>query len=615
MLETLQGEGHVVTHRQLSRIRSKYGCLLRKDPLSKKRGISDVDGTSEVGEGNEEDHQMEDVNAPAPAPLPIEVQIERQESKAKLWAESAERLRNRTRRRRLKGWRGLPADAGLPPRFPSELTLVEGRELLMLDKQMYLDTRHAFEQICQEDGIERKTGCGEGQWPWAKEQLIEGSPHLQSIFNSPAAVHYHPNREPMALDLICMDVTKMMRNKGSHVPLADCKNTLNLTPDDSREARSIFQSILRADHFTAKSEVSKEHWDGLKERWVQHCPPLQRAFSDIQNNEEQARKIKALEKLARDAQKRNRDDQKKVGTTTSKAKAPATPRKAKAAKPVTEQSPTTASQRPDAVATTNQDASHSGIAELASQALAQEHLPPLPPTTSEDRMQIDPDLLVSNLLSLQSGDTTTTTIQPSNPSISIYMRPSPTTLSRFPSLSKVWLEVMTAPYTVATLRKKMLDKIFPDWSSQSVMGRTRNRNVMIQGIADGGASQWDIDEDDEVEAYLKHVGVGKKTFVLDVREGVDEWERAAGMCTIIPLARRCSTNVPQDPYQLHHIFHAPEYPNVASPHPACPPHPMSLNHPARQAGEANAKGKGKVFYDLYEYGGRPMLSFSRVIRL
>ena len=52
-----------------------------------------------------------------------------------------------------------------------------------------------------------------------------------------------------------------------------------------------------------------------------------------------------------------------------------------------------------------------------------------------------------------------------------------------------------------------------------MMGRTRNRNVMIQGIADGGASQWDIDEDDELEAYLEHVGNGKKTFVVDVSEG------------------------------------------------------------------------------------------------
>lgn len=484
MLETLQAEGHVVTHRQLSRIRSKYGCLLRKDPLSQKRKGCDVD---------EED--LEDVNPP---PLPLELHIERQESKAKLWAESAERLRNRTRRRRLKGWRGLPADAGLPPRFPSELTLVESRELLMLDKQMYFDTRNTFEQICQEHGILKKSGCGEGRWPWAKAELIQRSPHLQSIFNSPPAVHFHPNREPMALDLICQDVTKMMRNKGSHVPLADCKNTLDLTPDDSREARSIFQSILRADHFTAKSEVSKEHWDGLKEAWVQQCPPLQRAFSDIQHNEE---KIKALEKLARDAQKRNREDVKKSPIK----KAPAKPKKAKdkapkSTKPITEKS------------TTPGDA-HTGIAELASQALAQEHLPPLPPAPNDDRMQIDPDLLVDSLLSLQSNNT------PSTTSIAIYMRPSPATLSKFPTLPKVWLENMTAPYSVATLRKKMLDKAFPGWSSESVMGRARNRTMTIQGVADGGASQWDIDEDDELEAYLAHIGAAKKTFVLDVRAG------------------------------------------------------------------------------------------------
>ena len=67
---------------------------------------------------------------PGSPSLSPEVMQKRQERFAKLEAESAERWATRKRRRRTRGWAGLPADPPGPPRFPSETTIDEKQGFL-----------------------------------------------------------------------------------------------------------------------------------------------------------------------------------------------------------------------------------------------------------------------------------------------------------------------------------------------------------------------------------------------------------------------------------------------------------------------------------------------------
>ena len=307
MLDTLTSEGYEVSTRQLSKLRRGDGLRMR-DPngpeASRKRKRPSETGDGEPGEAAA---AVQEPLPPPEPPVPLEIQIKRQNRQARLWAESAERLQNRTRRRRTKGYAGLPPDAGLPPRFPSELTLEESRTLLGFDKKTYKEVRDTFEELCLAHGVNRKSSCTPGLWPWLKEELINRSQLLQNIFRIPAAAAYDSNREPMALDLICMDVTKKIRTTGKYLSLSDAKNMLSLTPDDSRDTRNLFLEILHADYFTIKLDVTKEHWESLKEKWIQASPRLQREFQNVPDSDTWDKKQKALEAIARDVQKRNRD--------------------------------------------------------------------------------------------------------------------------------------------------------------------------------------------------------------------------------------------------------------------------------------------------------------------
>jgi hypothetical protein len=98
----------------------------------------------------------------APSPeLSPEVLAKRQERLQKLQAESEERWAARKRRRRTRGWAGLPADPPGPPRFPSETTIDESKAFLSLDSHLYRDIRARFQRICEEADVIKKTIAGE----------------------------------------------------------------------------------------------------------------------------------------------------------------------------------------------------------------------------------------------------------------------------------------------------------------------------------------------------------------------------------------------------------------------------------------------------------------------
>ena len=515
MLETLRNDGYTVSARQISKLRTDAGLIMRIP------GGAEFANRNKSATGETTERPAEEPASPSP-PIPIEIQIARQAQKARLWQESADRMKNRSRRRRTKEYQGLPPDAGLPPRFPSELTLEESRGLLRLDKTMYAEIRGIFKEICQAYNVVRKAGCSPGLWPSVKEELINRSPHLQSIFRIPEAASYDPNAQPMALDIICMDTTKAMRTAAGNITLIDAKNILSLTPDESRDVRGVFDDILKANYYTSKRDFTKEQWDNCKNSWIQQSPRLQEVFGSITSEGDWHHKQKALEIIARDVQKRRRDiDSKRDPNASNKRKAEqartSTPKKQKTQKEKAKKTPKAKEKEPP-----TQDP------DWRSPSGRPPWMPPTPPPQPQQdpsafqannnldslaqaaHAQIDPDLLLAAALpdpasylpqdANQNGQYTQYPAYPAQqqpqqnqpnqnqapqqyqphmqssaspqPSSSrrpsthgngtatpIYIRLSPHTITRYPNLPRVWFDQLSEPYTLIGLKSVLGRKI------------------------------------------------------------------------------------------------------------------------------------------------------------
>ncbi|KUJ08654.1 uncharacterized protein LY89DRAFT_690705 [Mollisia scopiformis] len=335
MLRTLNDEGFDIKERELMRVRAKNRWLLRvPNGMKTKKRDSDQDVINQLqqalypdgqmAEAEVEDEPVDDISMPDPParstrgdspPLSPEVMRKRQERLAKLQAESAERWATRKRRRRTRGWAGLPADPPGPPRFPSETTIDESKAFLSLDNRLYRDIRGRFQRICEEADIIKKTIAGPERWEAAKDRLVQESPHLQSVF---WGNEENQEAKKLALDVVCSDVTKRMRTLERRMTIAEAKNSLGVNPEESRQLRNAFYQVLKADHFTSKLEAGEDHWKELKAQWINSSQLLQNILAPGESDPQHQEKVKAMEVLCRDVMKRLRDDQTKRDPTRKK---------------------------------------------------------------------------------------------------------------------------------------------------------------------------------------------------------------------------------------------------------------------------------------------------------
>ncbi|KAF4971787.1 hypothetical protein FSARC_1480 [Fusarium sarcochroum] len=208
-------------------------------------------------------------------------------------------------------------------RFPSEMTLNDSKEALDLDANTYLETRECFANICQEESIVKKTLAGPGRWDYVKNRLIHERPNLQQVlWLSKESIE----RKQLALDIICTDVTKRLRNQGTKMTLVDAKNELGLNPEESHEVRTALHEVLCNAKFTCKSDGTPEQWEELKKQWIEKSVRLKTV--PLSGDDEQSRrKVRAIEIVARDVIKRKRDEKRLKsiqGTETVKQKSPNT---------------------------------------------------------------------------------------------------------------------------------------------------------------------------------------------------------------------------------------------------------------------------------------------------
>lgn len=368
MADTLQNEGFQINDRELIRLRLRLKLLLRESvPRPKRkqngeggaqneakrkkpkalpgRGLINQLGNAILAESSDSEESPEEEagtytavsgepadeappNQPElePSPLDAEEMLRRQLRQEHLRRESDEKWRTRKRRRRTRGWAGLPADTpGEPPRFPSETTIDEAKAYLGLDNGMYRRLRERFQEICEAEDVVKKTVTGPGKWVQLVQQLIREDTHLVSVFEqepevmqSNDALFRPKGQRALAIDVICMDVTKRLRTMDSRMTLADAKNALGLNPEQTRYVRAAFIAKLRAAHFTNKHEAGEEQWRQLKSAWVSESAHLTRALAQGEAGPEYTRKLRAVEVLARDVMKRQQ--QEKLAKDPSKKK-------------------------------------------------------------------------------------------------------------------------------------------------------------------------------------------------------------------------------------------------------------------------------------------------------
>ena len=514
ILEKLREEGWDLDEYHLRNLRKKHGLLLRvgadgyqpgTESRKRKRTSGAVDGDGERAEENETNGASE----AQPPSLPPEEAARRAQHMAEVQLQSDHLLQTRKRRRRIRGYGHLPPDApGSEPRYKSETSLDECKAYLHLSNEQYIQIRDQYEAICREMGIIKMTLCVEGQWQASKDRLIRENMHLSSVL--------HPlqpdiDKRANALNIICMDVTKRIRDMGKTMTIAEANNILGLNPANSKEVRRLFYEILDADQFTTVVACGKEHLRELEDQWYAKSDILQQAVAG-----RDPQKIKAVNLLSKDVRKRYCDDQFKKDPRRRQwqrqkhygpGPGPARPMSSQTLVPGKKRPKSTGENfDPQQASRTNSNATRKTIVPLGPAWDGQEY-PGFRMTTPVDlvpQINFDLDPLLNETTHgppwppQPSGSASAS--QPAAQSVQAYFRLAPDSLlvGHHP---KMWLGKLSAP-KVEALHK----------AATSKAGAARVAKV--HGIVkneDSTEDRWLIESDDELGIYLEEVGE-KATF-------------------------------------------------------------------------------------------------------
>ncbi|TKA79552.1 hypothetical protein B0A55_02742 [Friedmanniomyces simplex] len=317
MRETLDDEGWELGENEFHKLRKGNGFTRRgaegaydvapfmgsKMAMKRKRGRAEV-----LEEPGDEDWTVAGSSAGAMMSshqqqgLSYEEAHRRAQHLAKLQLESDQALVTRKRRRRIRGYGHLPPDEpSMAPRYNSETTLDECKAFLHLSNDVYATVRLDYEAIARDMGIERKkTVLSNGLWQASKDRLVRENMHLSGVM--------HPlqpdlDRKATAIDVICADVTKRVRDQPKKLTMAEANNGLGLNPSGSKEIRKTFYNILEQDQYTTRLACGDDHWNELRQAWFATSPLLQHVMA-----EGDPQKVRCVDVLCRDACKRYNDD-------------------------------------------------------------------------------------------------------------------------------------------------------------------------------------------------------------------------------------------------------------------------------------------------------------------
>lgn len=275
----------------------------------------------------DQSQQQEPRQTGSQPPDEAELAARREQRKRQIEAEAEELWRTKKRRRHTKQYGFLPPDPAGPPRYPSETTLTEAKEILQLDKAAYLGIREKFYNICMSHGVIKKTLMGPERWKQFKDRLIRESLHLRAAMWDQENIE----QKKLAVEIICNDITKRVRITQTKVSVAEAKRLLGLDPDAGREIRAQLYNILAVERFGPVLEEGIERFRELRQRWIDANEVLKEAWTN-QEDPEHARKVKAVIALGRDAERRYHADVHKRGIDPLRPRSP-TPEPTKKPKP------------------------------------------------------------------------------------------------------------------------------------------------------------------------------------------------------------------------------------------------------------------------------------------
>lgn len=451
-------------------------------------GIAAADAATVTPDGD----QVNEEASPILAPLTSDQEALRQQRLLQIQLESDQKLASNKRRRRIRGFGHLPPDApGLPPRYNSETSLDECKAILHLGNEMYQSVRAEFQRICENRSILKKRKCAEGVWDEAKRSLVGDNLHLSAIMDP---VQPDQDRKRVALDVLCQDVTKRMRVAGNQITVAEANNIIGINPTESKAIRRSLYEILSADHFESRLLSGEDHFQALKQQWLDsNDEKLQQALQS-----QDARQMKAVELLCSDAMKRFREDKNKRGE-----RQPVQRNNSYGPGPGPAWAATAPRSRAGAEARALREAGQP-VPKPKQRSDGTPHLYPPHITISNtnlaqpsEPLHLDPALAAPGPFVIE---------HPSQP-IPAYFRLSPDS-NLTASHPKIWHGRMAA----ATMQ----DLHAAATSKTGVAVATK-----ISGIVknpDGPDDSWQIDLDDELEVYLEAAG-DKPTFMVVLNDG------------------------------------------------------------------------------------------------
>lgn len=564
MLRILTGEGWQIKERELLRMRTKHGWLLRgangfqatfNQTAGQKRNrhgddpaavaedalaeplvdsLIEVHQPPNVGAQKGESPRREASGPPLPQ-LDSHAEALRQARRTELQQQSDSLRAGNKRRRRTHGYAGLPADPPGPPRFPSETTLDESKAFLRLSNEQYQAVRDQFAAICHASSITKKSQAGPEKWQAVKDRLIRDNANLHREFHGPFNGVAQTNKQ-LALDVICMDVTKRMRTSEKRMTITNAKDILSLNPDQSRSLRSEFYSILKADNFVSKLEAGADHWNELKKRWTDSSALVKEVLNrdgGADHDPNHAQKLTALEVLSRDVMKRIRDDVTRADPSRKREGAagpgpgPARPRVS-----------ASSSAQVESVGTVAHTATHSQMSGITRKE-------PVKPRARRPKGKAPVDAPIDPALVGQSDDHSMAQLQAYAASAAASAAPGPSLLSaNHPGANASSpLTANALPHPIAALFRQHADTPiaaaprawFATVTSTSIAElvgaasspqgagsapfAVRKIEGLLPGPSGGPEMPFQIEGDDEIAAYLQYVGNGRVVFAVTLGDG------------------------------------------------------------------------------------------------
>ncbi|KAK0734818.1 hypothetical protein B0T26DRAFT_689717 [Lasiosphaeria miniovina] len=587
MLSALHAEGVNIKDNTLMRMRTKFGFYLRdlgglanpitftngvpskaKAGTKRRRAETDASGSGDESDESESESDSGSSGSPeeesgsgdndtisrglqqsrtAPArPVDHAAQQARREARKRaLEAKSIEDWATKKRRRRSKGWAGMPADPG-PPRFPSETSLSECKVILQIDENAYREIRNSFQALCEAAGVAKKTVAGPEKWEALKDQLVRESIPLRSVMWDPDNME----QKRLAIDVIANDVTKRIRTLSKAMSIAQAKTILGMNPEVGREFRSSLYRMLARENFTTKYEEGLEYWEDIKTRWLTSSKLWEHLLTlSPETDLDYPTKKRALDLLARDALRRYRFD---LNQREKKARAPPPEPQAEPARagnagaargrPRGRGGRTAGPSRPAAAADTRQTMPAATLSPQRSRRAAgaatslhtePRLLPPdadpaPPPQHAAAHPQPDPDLASMHEAALllsaetnidpfleqeQYGHGGYQAHQPAAPqqsaAIAVYFRLHPASAVHVVTGS-IWISALDTR-TIDELRGRALEK-YPGAVCAGIQGIIKDGKGVDLPLP--------VNDDGELDAYFQHVqGVCAPTFSVQLMSG------------------------------------------------------------------------------------------------